>query len=377
MLEGFGIRVSYTRLRDLCQTHVDGTSVDRLEHIANELGDEVGLVAEQVVVPVDQVLLNESQVLPGIVVVSSSAGYTHLVVAWRTVGPLVQVMDPARGRLWMSRRAFVQQLYVHTTIVPASAWREWAETDEFLSPVRVRLSALKLSRHDIEAHIAGAIADPSWRGLAALDASVRLLATLRESKALARADMAAALSTFTGAARTVGPAEAGRHQQAGTLPEQCWSVRPAEPDSDGEPQVSLRGAVILRARATRRSVGVATTEAPSRATRETTTTPSILGVLRLLREDGCLGHLVIAAALSIAVIGTTFEVLLLRNVLDLGASIRVPEQRLILMTALAIFGLALLGAEWVLATAERRLGSQLEGRLRIALLEKIPRLSDR
>ena len=106
-------------------------------------------------------------------------------------------------------------------------------------------------------------------------------------------------------------------------------------------------------------------------------TPSILGVVTLLREDGFLGHAVIAGALAIAVVGMTFEVLLLRSVLDLGASIRVPEQRAMLMAALAIFGGALLGAEWILAIGERRLGSQLEARLRIALLEKIPRLSDR
>jgi ABC-type bacteriocin/lantibiotic exporter with double-glycine peptidase domain len=361
MLEGFGMRVSYTRLRDACQTDVDGTSVDRLEHVANELG----LDTEQVVVPLDHVLLTQSHVLPGIVVVSSPAGDTHLVVAWRTHGSFVQVMDPARGRLWMSRRAFVQQLYVHTTNVPAAAWRDWAGTDEFLSPLRARLSAVGLSRRDIDAHVAEAAADPSSRGLAALDASVRLIATLRETRALGRADIAAALSTFTGAAR----------HAASTLPVQCWSVRPAEPDPDGEPQVSLRGAVILRARIPGRSGCVTTMQSRSRAKEEIT--PSILGVFRLLREDGCLGHVVIAGALAIAVIGMTFEVLLLRSVLDLGASIRVPEQRIILMAALAIFGGALLGTEWILATAERRLGSQLEARLRIALLEQIPRLSDR
>ena len=52
MLEGFGISVSYARLREVCRTDVDGTSVDRLEQIANELG----LDAEQVMVPVDHVL---------------------------------------------------------------------------------------------------------------------------------------------------------------------------------------------------------------------------------------------------------------------------------------------------------------------------------
>jgi ABC-type bacteriocin/lantibiotic exporter with double-glycine peptidase domain len=374
MLEGFGIGVSYTRLREVCQTDVDGTSVDRLEQIANELG----LDTEQVVVPVDHVLLTQSHVLPGIVVVSSPAGHTHLVVAWRTHGSLVQVMDPARGRLWMSRRAFVQQLYVHTTIVSASAWRDWAETEEFIAPLRARLSALGLSSRDIETHLAEATADPSWRGLAALDASIRLLATLRETRALDRADMAAALSTFTAAA----------HRTGSTLPDHCWSVRLAEPDPDGEPQLSLRGAVIVRALVPQRSGGVPTVPSRSAVTdnarspevkpvRWAAFGPTIRGVVRLLREDGCLGHVVVAGALAIAVIGMTFEMLLLRSVLDLGASIRVPEQRLILMAALAMFGGALLATEWVLAAAERRLGSRLEARARIALFEQIPRLSDR
>src|SRR4051812_18513804 len=46
MLEGFGVRAGYARLREVCRTDVDGTSVDRLEQVANELG----LDAEQVVV---------------------------------------------------------------------------------------------------------------------------------------------------------------------------------------------------------------------------------------------------------------------------------------------------------------------------------------
>ena len=34
LLEGFGIRVSYGRLREACQTDVDGTSIDTLEEVA-------------------------------------------------------------------------------------------------------------------------------------------------------------------------------------------------------------------------------------------------------------------------------------------------------------------------------------------------------
>src|SRR6266700_7387328 len=60
LLEGFGVSVSYGRLREACQTDVDGTSIDTLEQVAGQLG----LVAEQVMVPVDHLLLAEAQALP-------------------------------------------------------------------------------------------------------------------------------------------------------------------------------------------------------------------------------------------------------------------------------------------------------------------------
>jgi ABC-type bacteriocin/lantibiotic exporter with double-glycine peptidase domain len=40
LLEGFGIPVSYGRLREACQTDVDGTSIDTIEDIAGQLGLE-------------------------------------------------------------------------------------------------------------------------------------------------------------------------------------------------------------------------------------------------------------------------------------------------------------------------------------------------
>ena len=44
LLEGFHIPVSYGRLREACQTSVDGTSIDTIEVVARQLG----LDAEQV-----------------------------------------------------------------------------------------------------------------------------------------------------------------------------------------------------------------------------------------------------------------------------------------------------------------------------------------
>ena len=37
LLEGFGVRVSYGRLREACQTDVDGTSIDTIEEVAAQL----------------------------------------------------------------------------------------------------------------------------------------------------------------------------------------------------------------------------------------------------------------------------------------------------------------------------------------------------
>lgn len=38
LLEGCGVPVSYGRLREACQTDVDGTSIDTMEEVAVQLG---------------------------------------------------------------------------------------------------------------------------------------------------------------------------------------------------------------------------------------------------------------------------------------------------------------------------------------------------
>jgi hypothetical protein len=64
MLEGWGIPVSYGRLREACQTEVDGSSIDTMEAVANQLG----LEAEQIVLPPDHLLVPQAHALPCILV---------------------------------------------------------------------------------------------------------------------------------------------------------------------------------------------------------------------------------------------------------------------------------------------------------------------
>src|SRR5437588_5911246 len=70
LLEGYGIAVHYGRLREACQTDVDGTSVNVLEEVAGQLG----LEAEQVMAPVNHLPLPEADVLPAILVVLVPGG---------------------------------------------------------------------------------------------------------------------------------------------------------------------------------------------------------------------------------------------------------------------------------------------------------------
>src|SRR5580704_7178895 len=137
---GFDRYLSYGRLREACQTDVDGTSIDTLESIAQQLG----MRATQSMLPVDLLLLKSSVCLPAVVVVGLPDGGTHLVVLWRTHGPWLQVMDPGAGRLWLPRRRFLESLYIHEQRVPAGACREWCQSAVFTAGLEDRMRALRL-----------------------------------------------------------------------------------------------------------------------------------------------------------------------------------------------------------------------------------------
>ena len=96
MFAGMGVELNYRVLREVCQTDIDGTSIVTLDEVANQLG----LDAEEVMLPIDHVVLPEAHALPAIIVVLTAGGRPHFIVLWKRLGPFVQVMDPAAGRLW-------------------------------------------------------------------------------------------------------------------------------------------------------------------------------------------------------------------------------------------------------------------------------------
>lgn len=381
LLEGFGISVSYDRLREACQTDVDGTSIDTIEEAAVLLG----LEAEQIMVPVDHVLLAEARTLPCVAVVRLPNGNTHFVVAWRYHRGLVQVMDPATGRRWPGTRRFLDEIYVHTRSVPAGAWREWAASEESMGALRRRLTNLGVSERFVTRIVNASLEDPAWRSVAALEAALQMTASIARSGALRDGqEVARVLEHFFERARTE------EQDEDQIVASEYWPVLPAEACAGAEDQLLLRGAVLLRVRGRRArraerpadgspqkeaslpplspELVAALKEPPSRTGRD---------LLQLLRADGLLAPAMLAAALFISAGGVLIEAVLFRGLFDLGRDLGLAEQRFVAIGALLVFVSALLLLELPVAAVTMRLGRHLEVRLRVAFLEKLSRLNDR
>lgn len=380
LLDGFGISVSYGRLREACQTEVDGTSIDTLEEVAVQLG----LEATQTLVPVDHVLLPEAQVLPAIAVVRLPNGQTHFLVLWRKHGQFVQVMDPATGRRWPASEKLLNELYVHGMPVPAAAWRAWAGTDGLLKPLRSRLQKLGMPSATCEQLIRETLADENWRPIACLDGATRQVESLIKSGGLRRGEHAAGVveSIFR---QTLEP-----DADSFLMPPSYWCAQPAPPGPNGEEMLFVQGAVVVKA--TKRKgmllpsdepIGpeapknepqlpdelvAALKEPPTRPTRE---------LFKFLKADGLLAPLMIALTSGIAAAAVVLEALIFRGFLEMGTVFNLSQQRLLAVGAILVFVMLLLCLEWPLMLAIMRLGRHLEARLRVAFLKKIPRLSDR
>lgn len=373
LLEGHGLPVGYGKLREACQTDVDGTSIDTIEDVANQLG----LEAEQNVIPVDHVLLPEAQALPAIAVVRSPGGLTHFVVLWSYAAGLVQVMDPASGRSFIRRERLLRQLFVHRMPVPAEALREWLGSDEFTGALRRRARALGASAAEIQAWLAAGAADPGILGLARLDAALRLVASLVEAEALGKG---AEASRMVAALIRETEGLEGEELYA-RLPEGYFAAAPG-PDPE---TALLRGAVIVRARGVRPDAPALHPEGPAgqglspelaAALSEPRPAP-LRQLLGLMGEDGALLPTLLTFGLVAAAAAVVAEALVLRALIEVGARVGAFEQRLGAAAAIVAFFVALALLELPLAAGLRRLGRRLGARLRVAFLTQIPRLGDR
>lgn len=383
LLKGFGVAADYARLREACQTGVDGTSIDTLEDVARQLGLRVA----QLLAPLDHLFLPEAALLPALVVTVLPTGAPHFVVVWRVQGPYVQIMDPAAGRRWLTRQKFMQSLYHHQPVVSALVWREWAGTDGFCNPLRARLRAVGGTPAQVERLVESALALPEWRPLALLDAATRLVTTLVESQSLRRGPAAFKLVTELLEQQQPGAAEEA------LIPAALWSVWPSPPETgDTLPELlTVTGAVIMAVRGRLAVVergehqvepppNTSGQNRPHQAGLESVLSPPtqpLRAVLQALRADGWLVPSLVLPAALLAAGSVTLEAALFRGLMGLTETTGFGAQPLLLAVGVLFFGGVLWLLEGTLGALVRRLGRRLETRLRIALLTKIPQLGDR
>jgi ATP-binding cassette subfamily B protein len=387
ILGGFGIHVRYGRLREACQTDVDGTSIDTMEDIAVELG----LDAVQIMVPADHLFLPEAEALPAIVVIRQPNGLTHFVVVWRVHGNVVQVMDPATGRGWRTRKRLLNDLYLHAMPVNEDFAYEWITAEDFINPLCSRLSELELRDKLIDELIETATNSSGWQSPAALDAATRLTAALVRTEGIRPGKEAERVLThFFRKASDVPLNEA-----YAVIPASYWSFR-LSPD---ENRLYLYGAVLMnaaglyqpespedvsQAEAGEEAEEAFEEEAPalspelSAALREPETGPG-KEIFRAVMADGAFVLVILLATLVLATLGVTLEALLLKGLLDISEFL--PQlatgQRAGIAVYLYAFFIILLLLECSGAASLLYIGRWLEIRLRVAILKKIPRLGDR
>src|SRR5215217_6014122 len=365
LFAGMGVELNYRVLREVCQTDVDGTSIVTLDEVANQLG----LDSEQVMLPLDHVVVPEAKALPAIIVTLSAGGRPHFVVLWKRVGPFIQVMDPAAGRHWTRISTLQSHLYQHTTSVPAAGWREWAGSEEAVATFERRL--LDLGATQARELVARALEDPEYLSIARLDAACRASEAMIRAGAVRRGRTAAGLLQSMIAKDASGEVP---------IPAAYWSARP---NPEVEDELSMTGAVLMRVRGWREASS-AGEDAPKAVLASSLATELVAKqvspartLLRLRGEDSWVVPGLIAVGLVFATFGRILQALMLRGVLDLGRDLGTFAQRATGMAVLAGVALCFMVIQIPISLGLLGIGRRLEVRLRKAYFEKLPEMEDR
>jgi ABC-type bacteriocin/lantibiotic exporter with double-glycine peptidase domain len=378
LLQGHGIDVSYGRLREACQTDVDGTSIDAMEEVARQLG----LDAEQVLIPADHAVLHQAGTWPAIVVTRLPEGASHFVLAWRRVGPWVQVMDPAAGRRWMRLRAWQARMLSHEVQVDVDTWRAWALSPDGWLPLQQRLRQLGVGTDDAAGCMASARDAHAWFGLAALDACTRFVQALIDAQGVDRGAASAGLLQSLLARTLASPDDI--HQ---LVPMSYWRALP-QALPEGGLQLRVQGVVLVRVKAHLSQAAPEAHDTQASSLDPAALTPEVRHALtepparplqaawRLMGEQARRAPWALATGALISALALGLEMLLFRGLLDVQDTLSSPHQRLVALCALLAFGLLLVGMEWAWTREAMRWGRQLDVRLRMALQARMSTLED-
>jgi ABC-type bacteriocin/lantibiotic exporter with double-glycine peptidase domain len=227
--------------------------------------------------------------------------------------------------------------------------------------------------------------------LAALDAAVRLVASLVESKAIESGPsngevlrqilhgyLKAAVEPLMG-----NGLPASGKDTPGLIPEGCFSVMPYKEKETAGSNLSFHGAVLIKVNGL-----LAPQEIPEGAP-GMWIAPELEAILHeapssiekiiwdSLRQDGGMIPAVLAFTLLISAVSVSLQSYLLQGLFRFQYIFPSLDQRLYALGALFLFLALLFVLRLPMNATIQRVGRRLETRMRIAFLRKIPRLSDR
>jgi ABC-type bacteriocin/lantibiotic exporter with double-glycine peptidase domain len=363
LLEGLGTSVNYENLREACRTGADGTSIDALEDICNDLGFE----AYQEMAAIPDALEILKKAAPAILVVKGPGGAPHFVVLWRLLGNFVQIMDPGRGRRWIRTTEFLSELHVHTQVFDEPALLEWLPSTLWggFSDDRLRRLRSPHSMGDAE----------SWHEMATLEGGSRLAQSLVDKRVLPIAGAAplieSLLSELPGPAMNLGlPA-----MESDVLPVHLRAIV----KRDFDEALMVKGCVFLLVRP-KAAANSQKDEAPSELAKKVLGAKSVPPFQLLLSYISAAGKriamLVMVLSAFLAVLSFA-EMFLLRAAFNAQSALSLPQQRLWGTAIYALLIVSLLAVEVSIASHVAKLGRSFELRCRLAILRKLPKLPDK
>lgn len=374
VLDGCGIPVHYGRLREACQTDVDGTSVNTVEELACELG----LDAQQVLVPLNQFELPEAAVAPSILITTLPNGLTHFIVLWRSWGPWVQIMDPSSGRHWISWQKLKERVYLHRMPIAKEVWLNWATSDDFLFASQRRLHQLGITGVDAQtllqdlkpnADEPAQNENTQWLMIASFDATLTWAEALYQCKALKKGTE---LLTFL--QRQYARALQSPQPWVDVVPRQYWW---AIQDNKDENALRVEAAVLVRIQGVLPAQSAAESNSPlSLDPRVKIAEPNPWQVLRdMLLPEQKKWFLWLIPIIGLAAATVIIQALLFQGLLGVGDLLGQQTFNAFIPLVFLFIVLSTL-LEFPIAAIGLSLGRQLESQFRIALFEKIPKIHD-
>ena len=240
--------------------------------------------------------------------------------------------------------------------VDAADWREFAVSDDFQLALRARWRGLGIRETERARLTEEFVSQEGWRGLA------RTRCRHQTVTSLARAGGLPGKRQIPGLLKRLC-------SQPTLIPRRCWTVV-----EGADEQVLMRGAVLVRVKGKRTAVETVGLRPELAAAIEEPAVSPGRELGRALLKSGTGSAALLTMALVVAAGGTMIEALLFRGLLDLNGVLGLAGQRMAAAAAVLLFCLALLILELASFATGARLGRQLENRLRVLFLEKIPKL---